>query len=582
MALAPTVVFESFDPTDNRWSCVLENPLAVHVAWTLNEVQPLLQEADRAARDGLWAALLLSYEAAPAFDSAMEVHPSNDFPLGWLGVFREPSSRACDLKPGSFLSPKWSPSITQDCYTTGIATIRSAIARGDCYQVNYTFPIECQFQGEAWAWYRSLREAQQARYSVWIDLGRYRVLSLSPELFFERKGKVLRARPMKGTAPRGRWPLEDEESRMRFEESDKNRAENVMIVDLLRNDLGRVSVPGTVRVPRLFEVECYPTLFQMTSTIESISRPDTGLVELFGALFPCGSVTGAPKISAMKVIRSLEHSPRGVYTGSIGLVRPGGDCTFSVAIRTLVLDTETNRAVLGVGGGVTYDSTPQDEYAECLTKARFAAARPPAFQLIETLSLEDGVYFLPGRHIARMLESAAFFQFDLDETVISAALESIRVECPQGAWKVRLLASAKGAIHSKALPLVEPEEPVWRVAIAPAPLDSTNSFLCHKTTHRTFYEQPVQERTDCDDLIFWNERGEVTESSIANIVVEIDGERWTPPRSSGLLAGTFRAELLARGEIRERVILKEELRRAQQLFLINSVRRWMPVKWIDS
>jgi para-aminobenzoate synthetase/4-amino-4-deoxychorismate lyase len=581
MALVPTVVFESFDPRDNHWSCVLENPLAVHTAWTLNEVLPLLQEADRAARDGLWAALLLNYEAAPAFDSAMEVHPSNDFPLGWLAVFREPSSRACDFKPSSFLNPNWSPSITQTCYAAGIAAIRSAIARGDCYQVNYTFPIECQFQGEAWAWYRSLGEAQQARYSVWIDLGRYRVLSLSPELFFERKGKVLRARPMKGTAPRGRWPSEDEESRMGFEQSDKNRAENVMIVDLLRNDLGRVSVPGTVRVPRLFEVERYPTLFQMTSTIESICRPDTGLVELFSALFPCGSVTGAPKISAMKMIRSLERSPRGVYTGSIGLVRPGGDCTFSVAIRTVVLDTETNRAVLGVGGGVTYDSTPQDEYAECLTKARFVAARPPAFQLIETLRLEDGVYFLPTRHVARMLESAAFFQFDLDETAICAALEAIRVERPQGTWKVRLLASPKDAMQAEALPLIEPEDQVWRVAMATVPLDSSNQFLYHKTTHRSFYERPVQECPDCDDLIFWNELGEVTESSIANIVVEIDGERWTPPRRSGLLAGTFREELLARGEIRERVILKNELKRAERLFLINSVRRWMPVKWID-
>ena len=177
---------------------------------------PLLQEADRAARDGLWAALLLSYEAAPAFDSAMEVHPSNRFPLGWLAVFREPSSRACDFKPGNPVILDWSPSITQSSYTTAIATIRSAIARGDCYQVNYTFPIECQFQGDAWAWYRSLGEAQRRGYSAWIDLGRYRVLSFSPELFFERKGKVLRARPMKGTAPRGRWASEDEEQRNRL------------------------------------------------------------------------------------------------------------------------------------------------------------------------------------------------------------------------------------------------------------------------------------------------------------------------------------------------------------------------------
>ncbi|MSO22042.1 MAG: aminodeoxychorismate synthase component I [Acidobacteria bacterium] len=581
MARSATAVLESFTPLRKGWSFVFDSPLAVHSARTLNEVLPLLQEADQAARNGLWAVLMVSYEAAPAFDLAMEVHPSNGFPLGWLAVFQEPSSQAWDFNPDSLLNPGWNPLIAQGRYSEGISVIRSAIARGDCYQVNYTFPLECQFQGDAWAWYRSLGKAQEAGYSAWIDLGRYQVLSLSPELFFEREGNVLRARPMKGTAPRGRWASEDEEMRNRLEESGKNRAENVMIVDLLRNDLGRVSVPGTVRVPRLFDVERYPTLFQMTSTIESICRPGTGLADIFRALFPCGSVTGAPKISAMKMIRGLERSPRGVYTGSIGLVRPGGDCTFTVAIRTLVLDTETKRAVFGVGGGVTYDSTPEDEYAECLTKARFLSAQPPAFQLIETLRLEEGVYFLPGRHVARMLESAAFFEFALDEAALCAALEAIRAERPRGTWKVRFFASPNGSMQSEVALLIEPAKHVCRVAFASGPLDSGNCFLCHKTTHRSFYEEPLRERADCDDLIFWNERGEVTESSIANVVMEMDGEKWTPPRSSGLLAGTFREELLALGEIRERVILKEELKRAERLFLINSVRRWMPAKWIE-
>ena len=581
MALSPTAVFESFNPLHNSWSCVLENPLVVHTARTLSEVVPLLQEADRAARHGLWAALLLSYEAAPAFESAMEVHPPNRFPLGWLAVFRGPSSRTCGFKPGSFSNPGWTASIGKGAYTAAIAAIRSAIAKGKCYQVNYTFPMESRFQGDVWAWYRALGAAQGAGYSAWIDLGRYQVLSFSPELFFEREGNVLRARPMKGTAPRGRWASEDAEQRSKLEKSEKNQAENLMIVDLLRNDLGRVSMPGTVRVPRLFDVERYATLFQMTSTIESVCRAGTGLVDLFGALFPCGSVTGAPKISSMKMIRSLEPSPRGVYTGAIGLVRPGGNCTFSVAIRTLVLDTETKRAVFGVGGGITHDSTAEDEYGECLAKACFLIDPPPAFQLIDTLRLEAGVYFLLDRHVVRMLESAAFFEFVLDEGAIRAALEAVRVGHPQGAWKVRLLVSHKGEIHSEASALIATTGQLWRVGLATAPLDSADRFLFHKTTHRSFYEQPVRERPDCDDVIFWNERGEVTESSIANVVVEMDGERWTPPRSSGLLAGTFREELLALGEIRERVISKEDLKRAEEVFLINSVRRWMPVKWMD-
>jgi para-aminobenzoate synthetase/4-amino-4-deoxychorismate lyase len=252
-----------------------------------------------------------------------------------------------------------------------------------------------------------------------------------------------------------------------------------------------------------------------------------------------------------------------------------------VAIRTVVLDTETRRAVFGVGGAVTYDSTPQEEYAECLTKARFLSFPAQEFQLIETLSLEDGVYFLEDRHVARMLESAAFFGFSLDEASLRGALEAYRALRPQGTWKVRLLASPHGEIRSEVSPLQSVREK-YRVAFAPEPLDSSNCYLCHKTTQRSFYERPLGERPDCDDLIFWNERGEVTESSVANVVMEMDGKKWTPPRSSGLLGGTFREELLALGEIRERVILKDELKRAERLFLINSVRRWMRAEWIES
>ena len=531
MTFTPTVLFESFDPQGRGWSCVFQNPLAVYSARTLNEVVPLLQEADRASRDGQWVALMLSYEAAPALDSAMAVLPSNGFPLAWLAVFHEAFPSVCAVEPPSFLNPRWDASMTQSDYGRGIRDIRSAIARGDCYQVNYTFPMECKFEGDAWAWYRALGMAQGAGYCAWIDCGRYRVMSFSPELFFERQGNVLRARPMKGTAPRGRWASEDDNQRHRLEESAKNRAENLMIVDLLRNDLGRVSVPGTVRVPRLFEIERYPTLFQMTSTVESICLPQIGLVEILSALFPCGSVTGAPKISAMKLIRDLETSPRGVYTGAIGLIRPGGDCTFNVAIRTLELDTETGRAVFGVGGGITFDSTPEDEYAECLTKARFLAEAPPVFQLIETLRLEQGTYFLLRRHIARLMESAAFFGFALDEVEVCAAFEAIRTEQPKGEWKVRLLASAKGELHVEASPLLPSTNQLCRVAFATVPLDSASPFLCHKTTYRAFYEQPLGDCPNCDDLIFWNEHGEVTESSIANVVVEVDGQKWTPSRS---------------------------------------------------
>lgn len=575
-----TAVFESFDPLRRAWSYVFDRPQTVRLAWTLGEILPLLQEADDAAREGQWAALMLSYEAAPAFDSAMEVHSSHDFPLGWLAVFQAPSSQARYPDLVALPETHWRPQITREQYAAGIAAIRSAIARGDCYQVNYTFPFECTFRGDAWAWFRSLGASQGAGYSAWLDLGTCRILSFSPELFFEREGNTLRSRPMKGTAPRGRWAGEDDECRDKLQESAKDQAENVMIVDLLRNDLGRVSCPGSVHVSQLFDVERYPTVLQMTSTIESECQPGTKLVDLFRALFPCGSVTGAPKISAMNMIRNQEPFPRGVYTGSIGLVRPGGDCTFSVAIRTLVLDTTRRSAVFGVGGGITYDSTPENEYAECLTKARFLTEPRPEFRLIETLRLEAGAYFLHDRHVRRILESARFFGFMVDEAGVRAALENVRQRHNPGTWKVRLLASVNGLLENEAIPFVEQAGYVYRVALAPRPLDSSNRFLYHKTTHRAFYEQQLLERNDCDDLIFWNERGEVTEASVANIVVEIDGQKWTPARVSGLLAGTFREELLASGEIRERVISKEELRCADRILLINSVRRWMAVQWV--
>jgi para-aminobenzoate synthetase / 4-amino-4-deoxychorismate lyase len=281
-------VFESFDPLHPGWSCAFEKPVAVHVAQRHDEVLPLLREAEQAASQGLWAVLVLGYEAAPAFDPAMQVRPSGGFPLGWLAIFRESLTLQPSLTPPVVPHGRWNPLVDPESYRAAIEAIRRAIARGDCYQVNYTFPLESRFHDDAWAWYRWLGAAQGAGYSAWIDLGRYRVLSFSPELFLERQGACLKTRPMKGTARRGRWAAEDLERRKELENSAKNRAENLMIVDLLRNDLGRISVTGTVNAGRLFEVESYRTLYQMTSTIESVCRPDAGLAEILARFFPAG------------------------------------------------------------------------------------------------------------------------------------------------------------------------------------------------------------------------------------------------------------------------------------------------------
>jgi para-aminobenzoate synthetase/4-amino-4-deoxychorismate lyase len=531
-------------------------------AKNVGEVLSVLEFAEQEAKSGSYVAVMLSYEAAPAFDDVLAVHEPSDFPLAWAAAF----DTATDLESNDsrLSSNSWTPSVSRVEYDDAVSRIKELIAAGDTYQVNYSFPLTASFNGDAYAWYRTLREAQGTQYSAYIDLGRYRVLSLSPELFFERVGDRVMTKPMKGTVRRGRWTAEDKELATWLKGSTKDRAENVMIVDLLRNDLGKVSIPGTVHVSSLFELERFETVWQMTSTVESTLKEGTSLADLMTALFPCGSITGAPKIRTMQIIRELEQLARGPYTGTIGLLKPGGDCVFNVAIRTVVIDTETQRATFGVGGGVTIDSTAEREYEECLVKSRFLSSPAVGFQLFESILLEDGQYFLFAEHLERMKDSAEYFGFVFPGTRINADLERIAIENSRGSCKVRLMLWKDGRIETQVSEL----QPVvdLRVRLAPTPIDSSDRFLFHKTTLRDY---------SSDDVLFWNERGEVTESSIANIVVSIDGHLYTPLISSGLLAGTFRNYLIEQGKIKERVITVEELERAEEFYLINSVRKWM-------
>ena len=549
----------------------------MRVAKRIEDVLPVLEFAEDEARAGSHVAVMLSYEAAPAFDSALVAHEPSEFPLAWAAVVDEAflnSSESgreacprCSESAGKlrFLTSNvhWSPRVRREEYDRAVARIRELIAAGDTYQVNYSFPLTSAFSGDAYELYRNLCLTQGAPYSAYLDLGRFKVLCLSPELFFTRRGNHVITKPMKGTVKRGRWLEEDRELAQWLAESVKDRAENVMIVDLLRNDLGKVAVPGSVRVSSLFDLERFETVWQMTSTVEATLKDGTSLVDLMTALFPCGSVTGAPKIRTMQIIRDLERFPRGAYTGAIGFLKPGGDCIFNVAIRTVVIDTETGVATFGVGGGVTIDSTAEREYEECLVKSRFLHASPLEFQLFESLLLEDGEYFLLSRHLERLRKSAEFFGFVFPKEEIVLGLQ--RVATAANRRKVRLTLWKDGRIETEVSEIAPSD--LRRVTLATEPVDSSDRFLFHKTTRRT--------QSDCDDIIFWNERGEITESTIANVVVRIDGELFTPPVESGLLAGTFRAELLAEGKIKERVITVDEIKHADEIFLINSVRKWM-------
>lgn len=603
----PTVIFESFDRRRDGASYAFSGLGEQVTARTQEEVVPALRRIEAAVGRGLHAAGFISYEAAPGLDPAKATRHAGPLPLLWFGLFAEKTA----IPPGqvrqgagTYAAEEWHSSLGPEEYAGAIARIRDYIAAGDVYQVNFTLRRSFRLAGDTAAFYRDLCGSQQAPFCAFIDTGRFRILSASPELFFRLDNGVVTVRPMKGTAPRGRWWEEDEAAKQRLRDDPKERAENLMIVDLMRNDLGMIARTGTVNVASLFDVETLPTLHQMTSTITADLTPGTGLVEIFRALFPCGSVTGAPKKRAMEIIAELETSARGVYTGCLGYISPGKtrkdtdsvnadagrhsklnpfEAVFSVAIRTAVIDGETGEGELGVGSGVTWDSRADAEYAECIAKGRFALSGPPEFELVETMLYEEGSgYFLLDRHLERLRRSAAYFGFAFRPEPVRETL-ALRGAPLAGRYKVRLLLGREGtfAITTDHLPPAGSDENV-PVAFARTHVDSADPFLYHKTTNRDRYREELAARPDCADVIFLNERAEVTEGAVSTIVAKIGGSLVTPPLSCGLLPGVFRAELLERGEIVELVITADELRTAEEVWLVNSVRKWRRARLLPS
>jgi para-aminobenzoate synthetase / 4-amino-4-deoxychorismate lyase len=576
----PVAHFESF-AEGRGWSASFGEPFEQRAVYALDEVIPLLRDAEAATKDGRWVALALSYEAAPAFDSALKVQPSSDFPLAWMGVFEKPASTDVDsIAVRPFEISEWEPQIDRKQYRQAIHSIRDCIERGETYQINFTFPLSGCVSGDSFRCFRAIAESQGAAYSAYLDIGSHRILSFSPELFVERRGNKLTTRPMKGTLARGRWIEEDCERAEQLRASVKDRAENVMIVDLMRSDLGKIAETGSVQVTELFAVERLSRVLQMTSTITAIQRPEVTVVDILRALFPCGSITGAPKPRSMSIIKELEQHPRGVYTGAIGLLSPNGDAVFSVPIRTVVVDAKDGDATFGVGGAITWDSTPDGEYEECCLKAKFLTHPWAEFELLETMALEDGEYALLDRHLSRARDSARYFGFRWDEARVVNALADVCNSHPVGRWRIRLLVERNGKAHVETSSLGEPRTAPLVVKFASGAIDDRDPRLFHKTTDRARYDVELERCQPCDDVIFRNSRGEVTESTIANVVVFSDGKHWTPPRDAGLLAGTLREVLIAKGELFERTITKEELANAGSFALINSLRGWMPAELV--
>ena len=554
-------------------SQIVQTADATCVAYTIKAAEERTRTRDE------WAVGFLTFEAGGAF--GLRVHPSSDLPVVWFAVFRAAPTRLERLSQwcsGFARSVSGiAPTMTADVFKRVFDRVKTHIADGDTCQANYTFRLEAGFSGDPRQLLVDLAGSQGGRYSAFIRMGHIVICSASPELFFRRVGRELTARPMKGTAPRGRTLAEDHLRRDQLRTSLKERAENVMIVDMMRNDVGRIASFGSVSVAELLSVERYPTVWQMTSCVTA--RTDASLARIFAALHPSASVTGAPKVKTMEILAELEPEPRGIYTGAVGYIEPGGDAQFNVAIRTALVDERLERISYGVGSGIVWDSSADAEYEESLLKGAVLGRVPREFELLETLRWSPGDgFFLLDRHLRRLRDSAEYFGFEYHEGQLAGEL-SQAVAGADGPLRIRLRLANSGAVTVECTPLRSHTTPA-RVKLSAGPVGRDDVFLYHKTTNRAVYDTRSLGAA-ADDVILWNAEGEVTESTIANVVVGLDGARVTPPVASGLLAGTFRAELLDRGEISERVVTLEDLRRATRIWLINSVQGWRSATLID-
>ncbi|MBT8083592.1 MAG: aminodeoxychorismate synthase component I [Woeseia sp.] len=565
-----------------RW-LEFSEPVAVLAAREHADVMETLRNIEsRVDEDNLWAAGFIAYEAAAGFDQACVTQESTGLPLLSFGLFRRaeelPEPELSTEPSGN--SADWQLDTAQHTYMRNVERIREQIALGNTYQVNYTMRGQTRAIHNPWQLFLDI--ARDAPLAAYLETDEYAIVSASPELFFRLDGSALTSRPMKGTAVRGLDASDDARRHRDLLNSVKDRAENVMIADMLRNDMGRVADPGTVVAESLFDIEKYSTVWQATSTVSAATGKPVS--EILAALFPCASITGAPKIASMELIAKLERSPRGIYTGTIGYIAPGRKAQFNVAIRTAHVDRRSGDAEYGVGGGIVWDSRPALEYAECLAKGRILRQRqaPADFQLLETMlwTRESGYFLLDG-HLSRLSASAEYFDFDFDKEHIIEELQKLAMTLHNEHHRVRLLMDKTGeTILTETALCLPTQSAAFRVCLAKRHVDTDNVFLYHKTTQRAAYENALEGVDDCDDVLLWNREGYLTESTVANVAVRLHERLYTPPIRCGLLPGVLRASLLESGELHERPIRLSELADAQEIILLNSVRKQYPARLV--
>jgi para-aminobenzoate synthetase / 4-amino-4-deoxychorismate lyase len=554
------------------------HPVECLTANSPDEVVPLLDSLRAAKARRLHVAGFLAYDAGAMLLPHLETPAKGIF--GWFGLFEHYQEFESDVlasmlpdPAGAWLSPL-RPDIACADYSSAFSAVQEYIAAGDIYQANLTFPLSADYAGDPLALYAALRSRAAAGYGGVIWTGEQHYLSFSPELFFALKGGRVTTKPMKGTAPRRADPAADAAEAETLRTDPKQRAENLMIVDLLRNDLSRVCEAGSVAVPELFHIETYPTVHQMTSTVTGILREGDDAIDVIKALFPCGSITGAPKIRSMQIIGEVETGARGIYCGSIGRIDASGDAAFNVAIRTFTLGEQTKRVSLGLGSGIVADSDESAEWAECLAKGDFAKVGGYGFDLIETMRFEpaQGILRLD-LHLERMRASGRAFGFEFDRHAVRNQLHAATFHL-DALSKIRLLLSKSGAVAIEIRPLVETAEP-WRVAVVPLPVDSGDFRLRHKTTDRAFYDD-ARIASGVDEVLFTDANGYLTEGSITAIFVERGGKLLTPTLSRGALPSVLRSELIEQGKAVEADLRVQDLQ--ADFFIGNSVRGLIPAK----
>ena len=581
----PFVLLDDARQSDAAAARLYRNPIRTLVAHTAAQLQTVLDAVEDAQANGLHAAGYLAYEAGFALEPKLAERLDRrelPTPLAWFGLFHDyqeiDAKTVSSLLPdpaGAWLGPL-RPKVARGDYDAAFDAVERYIIDGDIYQANLTFRAEANYAGNPLALYAALRSRSAAGYGGVIWSGEQWFLSFSPELFFALKDGRVTTKPMKGTAARVADPVADAALASELQNDPKQRAENLMIVDLLRNDLSRVAQPGSVAVPELFAIESYPTVHQMTSTVTAQLDHRLGAVDLIRAIFPCGSITGAPKIRAIEIIDAIESEPRGIYCGTIGRIDASGDAAFNVAIRTFHLNADTKRVSVGLGSGVVADSDGASEWAECLAKGRFAVVGRPDFDLIETMRFEpaSGIARLE-LHLDRMKDSARTLDFVFDRHEARNRLHAATFHLAEQA-KIRLLASRGGALAIEVRPLpTEVREP-WTVSVIPLPVDTLDFRLSHKTSDRAFYDD-ARNAASGDEVLFVNTDGYLTEGSITAIFVERDGKLMTPNLSNGLLPSVLRRELIESGRAVETDLRPDDL--IKGFLLGNSVRGLFPAKF---